>query len=270
MSVADELRRWLPSPLLKGSAAFHVAAVAAVAAGPAIWPLAVGGLIANHLIISACGLVPRAAILGPNLTRLPPTGSAPAIAITIDDGPDPEVTPKVLEILERYQARATFFCIGTRVASFPDIAREIVRRGHSIENHSLNHFYRFSTLGPGLMSDEISGAQELITAVVGTAPRFFRAPAGLRNPFLEPILLRMGLRLASWTRRGFDTVARDPDVVRGKLLKRLAARDILLLHDGNAARTPGGVPVILEVLPKVLDAAALAGLRTLTLAGAFS
>ena len=269
MSAADELWRWLPSPFLKGSLAFHVATAAAVAAGPALWPLAVGSLIANHLLISASGLVPRGTMLGPNLTRLPPDPSAPAIAITIDDGPDPKVTPPVLEILDRYQARASFFCIGTRVAEHPQLAREIVRRGHSIENHSLHHFHRFSILGPGVMSAEIEGAQRLIGSVVGASPRFFRAPAGLRNPFLEPILIMASLRLASWTRRGFDTVARDPKIVAGKLLRRLAARDILLLHDGNAARTTDGVPVILEVLPRLLDAAAAAGLRTVTLGEAF-
>ena len=263
--------RWLPSPFLKGSLVFHVATAAAVVAQTSLWPWAVGGIVANHLLISASGLVPRGALLGPNVTRLPPRASGPPpVAITIDDGPDPAVTPRVLEILDEYQARATFFCIGERVAAHPDIACEIVRRGHAVENHSFHHPYRFSILGPRVMAEEISAAQDVISAVVGEQPLFFRAPSGLRNPFLEPILSRMGLRLASWTRRGFDTVAGDPKVVRARLLRRLAAGDILLLHDGRAARTARGVPVILEVLPGILDATARAGLNSITLRAAFN
>jgi peptidoglycan/xylan/chitin deacetylase (PgdA/CDA1 family) len=94
---------------------------------------------------------------------------------------------------------------------------------------------------------------------------FFRAPAGLRNPFLDPALARLGLRLASWSARGFDTRVGDAERVRIKLLRGLRAGAILLLHDGNAARTPAGIPVILEVLPAVLAAARAAGLRLVSL-----
>ena len=93
----------------------------------------------------------------------------------------------MLEQLDRERrARATFF-IGERVRRYPDLAREIVRRGHALENHSQRHRYDFSLLGPKAMSAEISCGQETITAVTGSAPLFFRAPAGLRNPFLDPI-----------------------------------------------------------------------------------
>ena len=90
----------------------------------------------------------------------------------------------------------------------------------------------------------------------------FRPTAGLRNPFLEPILARHGLHLASWTRRGYDTRNRDVDDVVRRLTSDLAAGDILLLHDGNAARTVAGQPIILTVLPRVLEAAAAIGLKT--------
>ena len=152
------------------------------------------------------------------------------------------------------EPRATFFCIGERVLRYPDLAQEIVRRGHVIENHSQRHRHNFSLLGPGGMSAEVSQAQESILRVTGSSPQFFRAPAGLRNPFLDPVLARLKLRLASWTRRGFDTVSADADAVFRRLANPLQAGDILLLHDGNAARTRRGQPVILEVLPRLLDA----------------
>jgi peptidoglycan/xylan/chitin deacetylase (PgdA/CDA1 family) len=94
---------------------------------------------------------------------------------------------------------------------------------------------------------------------------FFRAPAGLRNLFLEPVLQKLDLRLAAWTRRGFDTRERDPERVAQRLLDGLAARDILLLHDGNAARTASGEPAIVAVLPRVLETAHARGLRFVTL-----
>lgn len=264
-------RHWLPSPFLKASLGFHAVAITAVTAYPSVWPWAVGAFCANHALISAAGLVPRCSLLGPNLVRLPAAAVARRQwALTIDDGPDPDVTPQVLDMLDRYQVKATFFCIGDRIKTYPGIAREMVRRGHAIENHSLRHLYRFSILGPDTMAREISVAQDVIGSVVGERPVFFRAPAGFRNPFLEPNLASMGLRLASWTRRGFDTVARDPNLVKRRLLRGFTAGDILLLHDGAAARTSDGVAVMLKVLPAILEAAAAAGLGAVRLRDAAS
>ena len=121
---------------------------------------------------------------GPNWTRLPDGAAASgAVAITIDDGPDPDITPRVLALLDEHGAKATFFCVGEKVRRYPDLAREIVRRGHSVENHSQRHAHHFSLLGPRGLTNEIGQAQESIAASrrCDTA-RFFRAPAGLRNP----------------------------------------------------------------------------------------
>jgi peptidoglycan-N-acetylglucosamine deacetylase len=262
-------RRWSPAPLLYASAAVHLGAAAAALARPRTWPWALGAVAVNHVALAAAGLWPRSQWLGPNMTRLPARNAASGdVAITIDDGPDPEVTPQVLSALTRHQARATFFCVGERVQRFPELAREIVRLGHDIENHSQRHRHNFSLLGPGGMSVEISRAQEGILQITGSMPRFFRAPAGLRNPFLDPILTRLQLRLASWTRRGFDTVTTNADTVLRRLADPLQGGDILLLHDGNAARGRSGQPVILEVLPRLLDAIAARQLRPVTLRSA--
>jgi peptidoglycan-N-acetylglucosamine deacetylase len=269
--TAQAERRWTPPPFLYASAALHVAAAAAVLARPGVWPWALGAVAANHLAITALGLWPRSGWLGPNLTRLPtPAARRGEVAITIDDGPDPEVTPRVLELLARHGARATFFCVGERVERHPELARDIVRRGHDIENHTQRHRHDFSLLGPLGMRAEIDGAQQSIARVTGVRPRFFRAPAGLRNPFLEPVLCRLELRLASWTRRGFDTVNGDADDVYRRLSRSLRAGDILLLHDGHSAHAQGGVPVILEVLPRILDTLQARQMRPVTLRAAFS
>ena len=265
----DLRRRFHPSAFIRGSVALHLAAAGAVLARPPLWPWALSAVAANHLALTAAGLWPRASLLGPNLTRLPPPAAARGeVALTIDDGPDPEVTPAVLALLDKHAARVSFFGVGKCIAREPQLAREIIARGHSVENHSQRHLHRFSLLGPRALRAEIGAAQESIAFATGEAPRFFRAPAGLRNPFLEPELARAGLTLVSWTRRGFDTVSRDPTQVLRRLTRGLRGGDILLLHDGHAGRTADGTPVILEVLPPLLAAVSAANLRLVTLRAA--
>jgi peptidoglycan-N-acetylglucosamine deacetylase len=263
-------RRFAPSALLRASAVLHVAAAAAVIARPGTWPWALGAVVANQLLITAAGLWPRSALLGPNWTRLPSAAGPAVIALTIDDGPDPEVTPAVLALLAAAGARATFFCVGERVRHYPALAREILAQGHGLENHTEHHSMRFSLFGPAAIAQEIGRAQDSILTVTGEVAQFFRAPAGLRNPLLEPALVRANLRLVSWTRRGFDTVTTDPQRILERLTRRLGGGDILLLHDGHAARTAGGAPVILEVLPPLLARLRERSLRPVTLREAFA
>ncbi len=263
--------RWQPTLLIRASMALHGLALVAVIAEPGQWPWALGAVIVNHLLMAAIGLWPRSHWLGPNWTHLPAAATARnEIALTIDDGPDPIVTPQVLDMLDRYAAQATFFCIGEKAARYPDLCREIVRRGHAVENHSQHHRHHFSLMGTRRFTRELQTAQDTLTTITGQRPLFFRAPAGLRNPFLDPVLTRLGLRLASWSARGFDTRIGDAGRVKNKLLCGLRAGAILLVHDGNAARTSDGQPVILDVLPAMLASAAAARLRFVTLRHALS
>src|ERR1700722_3215805 len=127
MSQDNAPGRWTPSPLLYASGAVHLGAAAAVLARPRAWPWALGALAANHFALAAAGLWPRSQLLGPNWTRLPAqSGVSARAAITIDDGPDPAVTPRVLAQLAEHGAHATFFCVGFRVERYADLAREIV------------------------------------------------------------------------------------------------------------------------------------------------
>jgi peptidoglycan/xylan/chitin deacetylase (PgdA/CDA1 family) len=271
-------RPWRPSPLIRTSLALHAGAIGVVLVRPHWWPWALSAVVADHLLLTASGLWPRSHLLGPNWTHLPPLAAgsraqaaAPAaVAITIDDGPDPEVTSRVLDLLDEHNAQASFFCIGERVERYPSLARAIVARRHEIGNHTHRHLMRFSLLGPRGVAQEIARAQEAIGAATGEVARFFRAPAGLRNPFLEPALTRANLQLVSWTRRGFDTVNGSAGRVLHSLTRNLQGGDILLLHDGHAARTPRGSPVILEVLPPLLRALAAAQLAPITLRAALA
>jgi len=260
---------WSPAPAVRLSMLLHAAAVATVAMQPALWPWALGAVAGNHLLLTAAVFWPRGRVLGANLVRLPAAAAARMeVSLTFDDGPDSEVTPRVLDLLDRQQAKASFFCVGAKAAAYPDIAREIVRRGHSLENHSHRHSRAFAFYGLFRLKREVESAQTTITWITGRAPRFFRAPMGLRSPLLDPVLARCGLHYVSWTSRGYDALHRDPARVLKRLAGGLAAGDILLLHDNGLSRTGDGKPVVLAVLPALLDQMKAKGLRSVTLAAA--
>jgi len=256
-------RPWRPGIAVRLTFLFHLAAMIALLAWPAWWPWVVTALVANHLTLGLIGMWPRSRLLGDNMLRLPDEAARRGeIAVTFDDGPHPEVTPKVLDILDRYGAKASFFCVGEKAAAHPDIVREIVRRGHTIENHSMRHSGFFGFYGPAALRREIGAAQSVLGGIAGRPPRFFRAPIGIRNPLLDPVMARLGLHYVTWTRRGFDTIARDPAVVLKRLLEGLAAGDIVLLHDRQSVH---GGPIVLTVLPALLEKLSAAGLKPVSL-----
>lgn len=253
-----------PTPFLLGSIALHAAGAAAVLLAPRHWPYVAGTLFANHVVLAGLSMWPQSRLLGPNRNRLSEAAAGRGeVGLTFDDGPDPDITPRVLDLLDQAGgagARATFFCIGRRVEARPDLAAEIVRRGHRIENHTWSHPHAFACYPPAGLRREILRAQDTIGRATGRAPVLFRAPAGLHNPFLERELHREGLTLASWTRRGYDIVEKNPATVARRLLRDVAAGDVLLLHDGSAM-TGGGNRIVLDVLPRVLDELGARGLR---------
>lgn len=255
-----------PRPLVLASAVLHVLALMVLVGQPAWWPWALCAVALDHLALVGAGLWPHSRLLGANIMRLPTEAAARAeLALTFDDGPDPQITPAVLALLEAHDVRATFFCIGERARGQPALCREILRHGHALESHTERHRYTFSLLGPQGYRRELRAAQQSFKAIIGREPTFFRAPAGVRNLFLQPILEELGLRLVSWTRRGYDTRERDPEKVLKRLRRGLMPGAILLLHDGNAARTRDGRPIVLEVLPQLLEDIRRAGLVPVTL-----
>jgi peptidoglycan/xylan/chitin deacetylase (PgdA/CDA1 family) len=254
------------TPLLKLSAAIHVAGTVALAAAPSKWPWIGSMIFLDHVFLAAVGMWPRSQWLGPNFSQLPASATHNhAVGLSFDDGPDPQVTPRVLDLLDQYGVSASFFCIGRRAEEHPDLVLETVRRGHRLENHTYRHPNSFAFFSSPAMGREIDRTQEILERLGGRQPVFFRAPAGIRNPWLDAVLVRRGLTLASWTHRGFDTVERDPRRVTRRLLKGLTAGDIALLHDGSPARDRNGQPVVLEALPRWLDAVAEQGLHPIPL-----
>jgi peptidoglycan/xylan/chitin deacetylase (PgdA/CDA1 family) len=261
---------WRPAPAVRLSLLLHAAAVVTAVLQPALWPWALGAVIANHALLAAAVMWPRGRVFGKNLVRLPAAAMARGeVCLTFDDGPDPEVTPRVLDLLDRYQAKASFFCVGELAATYPAIARDIVRRGHDLENHSHRHSHAFAFYGLAGLRRDVETAQATLTAITGRAPRFFRAPMGMRSPLLDPVLAKCGLHYVTWTRRGFDAIHRNPAKVLRRLTHGLAAGDILLLHDGGiSVRTLGDGSVVLAVLPELLERIKAKGLKLVTLTAA--
>ncbi len=245
----------------------HAAVPPWLIAAPSDWPLALAAVAGAHAVLGLSGLFPGSQLLGKTVTCLP--GRPPGlVALSFDDGPDPEVTPAVLDLLDRHHARASFFMIGARAAAHPALVREVVRRGHEVENHTMHHRYRFALLGAAGQRRELAEAQAVLARLAGRAPRLARAPAGIRSPLTDLVLHRLGLRHASWTRRGFDTGPAGADTVLRRLSPGLRGGDILLLHDGNAARDASGRPVVLDVLAALLPLLHRLGLHSVPVAQA--
>ena len=171
-------RPWNPSASITLSIAFHGAAGAGVLIAPTLWPWALGAVAADHLLLTIAGLWPRSTLLGPNLVRVPDAAvTRRQVALTIDDGPDPEATPQVLDLLDAAGVKASFFCIGRRARQYPALCREIAARGHRVENHGDSHSRAFAAFGYARICDDIARAQAALSDITGQKPRFFRPPA---------------------------------------------------------------------------------------------
>jgi peptidoglycan/xylan/chitin deacetylase (PgdA/CDA1 family) len=157
---------------------------------------------------------------------------ASCMAITFDDGPNPAVTPGVLELLERYNAKATFFLIGRRVRAFASLAREIAERGHTIGNHTETH-PSLTFLSSGRITEELERCDDAIVAATGKSARWMRPPFGYRSPLLDSIVRRRGgAGVAMWNVAAKDWRTHAPEPVIQRL-RRARGGDIVLLHDGD-------------------------------------
>lgn len=219
-----------------------------------LWVLA-GVVVLVNVGLGFLVMCPRCKVISSNLVRLPENAvKRGEIVLTFDDGPDAYVTPLILDQLDKYCAKASFFCIGKKAVAHPDLLAEIVRRGHSIENHSYNHRNLFAFCGTRKLTIEVLATQKVLNLANNSVnPRFFRAPFGFRSPWLGFVLRQLHMQHVAWTRRGYDTVCHNSDLVFRRLVHNLSAGDILLMHDGGSASTVTGQPVVLEVLPRLLE-----------------
>lgn len=206
--------------------------------------LAAGGVCAASGIFAWGAVAPGSQMFGPTIRQ---TGDASTIALTFDDGPNPAITPGLLDLLDRFGAKATFFLIGERVRAFPSLAKEIAERGHTIGNHTENH--RALTFSPARrITDQLQRCDEAIETATGRRPSGMRPPWGFRGPQLQNAL-RSRMKRAGGEMGVVMTVvmwsasARDWNVQPAeRVIRRLRGAgggDIVLMHDGDH-RVPEG------------------------------
>lgn len=154
------------------------------------------------------------------------------VAITFDDGPDKETSAPLLKILEKYQIKAAFFCIGSKINGNEQILREVIEKGHIVGNHSWSHAYLFDFYLPGRMIHEINQTDALIENVTNTHVKYFRPPFGVTNPFLSKALKKTGHTVIGWSLKTFDTTSSKQKIL-SRIESKLKNGDIILLHDAN-------------------------------------
>jgi peptidoglycan-N-acetylglucosamine deacetylase len=190
-------------------------------------------LPAVFLALFADGVArPGSSVLYPTVRHGP--RDVPRIALTFDDGPDPEVTPAVLDVLARYGARATFFCVGRLVEAHPAVARRIVAEGHELGNHSWRHSRWQPFASPRAQIAEMERAQRATAAIVENgAALLYRAPFGVKSPPFVEAAHAKRLTMVAWSVHSRDTRAVNSARIAARVLRGVRAGDIVLMHDGH-------------------------------------
>jgi peptidoglycan/xylan/chitin deacetylase (PgdA/CDA1 family) len=185
----------------------------------------------SHALVLWPTLRPNAQWLGPVMTSF--ATDAQEVWLTIDDGPTGD-TAAVLDALDLRGVKATFFVRGDLALADQERAREIVRRGHGLANHSHTHpSGSFWCLPPAALAAQIDHCSAALTSITGEPPQLFRAPVGMKNPFVHPLLSARGLRLVGWSVRGFDSFGDDVARVVRRIVPRVRAGSIIVMHQGR-------------------------------------
>lgn len=167
-------------------------------------------------------------------------GEQKLLALTFDDGPDPKCTLQVLDLLDKYNLKATFFLVASNVLKYPDIAREIVRRGHVAGCHDLTHSLNCNFRFGSKMIREIGEAQSVIESVIGKKTRFYRPPVGLSNPHLGGALKKLNMQCVGWSSSVRDAGNRRLKTFRNFYLMSRPG-SVILLHDTMPVDSHKGV-----------------------------
>lgn len=155
------------------------------------------------------------------------------IAITFDDGPHPEVTPALLEVLKKHGVEAAFFCIGRNLSSNEHIVRRLYEEGHCVGNHTFSHRSTTPFYNGARLAEDIGKNTEALRQIIGARPLLFRPPFGVTSPPYAVALRKLGLKVVGWSIRSLDTVIRDPDRLARRIRRKNYHGEVFLFHDTN-------------------------------------
>jgi peptidoglycan-N-acetylglucosamine deacetylase len=177
----------------------------------------------------------------------------PEVWLTIDDGPDPEDTPRILGLLAAHGARATFFLIGEDALRHPGLVRAIAAAGHEVAHHTHTHpLAMFWCATPARVRRELDAGLEALRQA-GITPTRFRPPAGVKNPWLAPALRARGLTCVGWSARGLEVWGGEAEAVASRVMRGVRPGSILLLHEGPRVPAAIRVEAIRHVLERLCD-----------------
>ncbi len=154
-----------------------------------------------------------------------------SISLTFDDGPDPVFTPKTLDLLKKYQAKATFFCIGQKANQYPEIIQRIVAEGHTLGNHTFGHAVGFGFFGTNRVINELNLTHQTVAETTGLRMIMYRPAFGVTNPMIERAVKQLRLVSIGWSVRSLDTTSRSSGQVLRRITSQLKRGDVVLLHD---------------------------------------
>ncbi len=158
--------------------------------------------------------------------------SKKTFAITFDDGPNPDFTPKILKILNKENIPATFFCIGENIEKYPKLAKQISEK-HLLANHSYSHSNLFDIFPTARVINEIEQTNLLIKKITGHDNKYFRPPFGVTNPNIAKALRRLNMQSIGWSIRTLDTTNKIENDIFNNFTKKIKGGDIILLHDNS-------------------------------------
>jgi peptidoglycan/xylan/chitin deacetylase (PgdA/CDA1 family) len=156
------------------------------------------------------------------------------VAITFDDGPNPDFTPHVLALLKKFNVKATFFCIGRNVEANSTLFRQIISEGHTIGNHTYSHANNFGFFSTREVISELEKTNKIIKEQTGLELRFYRPAFGVTNPRMKRALKITGLQSIGWNKRSLDTTPLSEQKILRRLTRNLKKGDIILLHDSSS------------------------------------
>jgi len=228
--------------------------VRSVTRGAVPFEVVAGAVVAFSSVIMAGVLEPRLAMFTDVINRGEPAPDAPRVALTFDDGPSPEHTPRVLDALAAAEARATFFVIGKKLeGERAKLARRMHEAGHAIGCHGFGHDRLFALRSARRVREDLKAALARIEDVTGAPTKLFRPPIGHTNPTIANVAEELELSVIGFSVRGYDGTARaEREKVKQRVIDGLADGAIVLLHD--AAEREDFTPVAPDILPDVLGA----------------